>query len=296
MKMDNKDLIIYFIYLSLNLISFIYPNHLPNKSDQVIYSNHNSFSWFLCGLSFLLLFKTKYDPGLLEINTKGIMERQIVLSDPNIKLRYSPLMIMKLMPCNGCKFCHILELPLRSKHCSECQRCVSTYDHHCKIINCCIGENNRSVFCLFLLNQFLIFILGNYSITQKYFYDMKIKFFCFLAIYGFLSLFFGFYFMFILYLIVTNQTTYEIFHKDQCPYLRLFKQERTKIYMERGIEIKNNFSFNPFNSGLKKNIGYALFKLYNSWDKMKWEDIYFENLKNNTVPFNYCEKIFSGNA
>ena len=63
--------------------------------------------------------------------------------------------------------------------------------------------------------------------------------------------------------------------------------------MERGIEIKNNFSFNPFNSGIKKNIGYALFKLYNSWDNMKWEDIYFENLKKNRVPFNYCEKIFS---
>ena len=291
--MDTKDLIIYFIYISLNLISFLYPNSLPNKSEQIFNFNYNSIFWFLFGLSFILLIKTKYDPGLLEINTKGIMERQIFLSDPSIKLRYTPLMIMKLMPCNGCKFCKILELPLRSKHCNECQRCVSTYDHHCKIINSCIGENNKSVFCLFLLSQFLIFSFGNYVIMLKYYLNMKFKILCFLTFYGFLTIFFGLYFIFIVYLIVTNQTTYEIFHKEQCPYLRLFKQERSKIYMERGIEIKNNFSFNPFNSGVKKNIEYALFKLYNSWDKMKWEDIYFENLKKNKVPFNYCEKIFS---
>ena len=292
--MDVKDFLIYFFYISIDLISIIIPNYLQNYSKTNYSFNYNSFFYFFFSLSIILLIKSKYDPGFIEINTKGILERQIVLSDSSIKLRYTPLMIMKLMPCNGCKFCKILELPLRSKHCNECNRCVSTYDHHSKMINTCIGENNRSAFSLFLLNQFIIFTLGIFAVSKKYSYENKTKIYSYFAFYGFITIIFGLYCIFNIYLIVTNQTTFEIFHKDQCPYLRIFKQERSKIYMERGIEIKNKFSFNPFNSGVKKNIKYALFKLVNSCDRMKWEDIYFENLRKNNVPFSYCEKLFSG--
>ena len=62
--------------------------------------------------------------------------------------------------------------------------------------------------------------------------------------------------------------------------------------MERGIEINSNLSFHPFDSGIKKNLFYAFYKLFNSRDKMKWEDIYFQNLTTNRVGFNFCENKY----
>ena len=33
-------------------------------------------------------------------------------------------------------------------------------------------------------------------------------------------------------------------------------------------------------------------KLFNTYDKMKWEDIYFANLKTNHVSFSYCQNKY----
>ena len=41
--------------------------------------------------------------------------------------------------------------PLRSKHCSDCERVVATYDHHCIWTGNCIGEKNRKEFLFYLL-------------------------------------------------------------------------------------------------------------------------------------------------
>jgi uncharacterized paraquat-inducible protein A len=190
--------------------------------------------------SILLLIRTKQDPGEMEINSKGILERQIILSDSSIKLKYSPLMIMKLMPCNGCKYCKISELPLRSNHCKKCDRCIRKYDHHCKLIGSCIGENNHFSFVLFLFCQSLTFILGIIGLIKRLTVQksyVKIIIFGYFGIFGFIVSVLCIYCFFHLYLLLTNQTSYEIFHKEQCPYLRIFKQERQKIYLERGIEI-----------------------------------------------------------
>ena len=40
-----------------------------------------------------------------------------------------------------CSVCHI-EMPLRTKHCKDCDQCVATHDHHCPWVNNCIGELN----------------------------------------------------------------------------------------------------------------------------------------------------------
>ena len=287
----------YIIYLFLNFITYIM---VKQTSDD--FNIRYTFSYILktilsllCISSSVLLIKTKQGPGQLEINSKGILEREITLSDSSIKLRYTPLMIMKLMPCNGCKFCKIMELPLRSVHCTKCQRCTRTYDHHSTLIGCCIGENNHFSFVFFLFSQSATFIIGIFWLIKTYYIQKtfaKIAIISYLAIFGFLSFLFIILFIFHSYLLVTNQTSYEILHKDQCPYLRIFKQERSKIYMERGIEIKSNLSFRPFDCGIKKNIGYAIYKLFNDYNKMKWEDIYFQNLTTNHVRFNYCENKY----
>ena len=287
----------YLIYVFLNLITYMMIR-LTSDDFNIRFSFSPKFNAVLSALSIssiLLLIRTKQDPGEMEINSKGILERQIILSDSSIKLKYSPLMIMKLMPCNGCKYCKISELPLRSNHCKKCDRCIRKYDHHCKLIGSCIGENNHFSFVLFLFCQSLTFILGIIGLIKRLTVQksyVKIIIFGYFGIFGFIVSVLSIYCFFHLYLLLTNQTSYEIFHKEQCPYLRIFKQERQKIYLERGIEIQSNFSFLPFDSGIKKNIGYAFYKLFNTSDNMKWEDIYFQNLQSNRVGFNYCEQKY----
>jgi palmitoyltransferase len=288
--MNCKDYFPYLVYLFLNLITYIF----IKLTSYSLSSTFNAIFSLLSISSFLLLVRTKQDPGEIEINSKGILERQITLSDSSIKLKYTPLMIMKLMPCNGCKFCKISELPLRSNHCEKCERCIRKYDHHCKLIGGCIGENNHLVFVLFLFTQSLIFVLGIFALIKRLSVQqnfVKFLMFGYIAIIGFIVSVFGIYFIFHIYLLLTNQTTYEIFHKNQCPYLRIFKQERIKIYLDRGIELGANFSFHPFDSGIRKNLGYAFYKLFNT-DGMKWEDIYFRNLKSNHVKFDYCDNKY----
>ena len=287
----------YIIYLFLNLLTYMMVR-LTSDDFNIRYSFSNTLNAILsllCTSSFLLLVKTKQDPGYLDINRKGILEREFTLSDSSIKLKYTPLMIMKLMPCNGCKFCKIMELPLRSVHCGKCGRCVRTYDHHSKLIGCCIGENNHLVYILFLFSQCITFIVGIFGLIKRYYIHKtftKMAIIACLGIFGFLTSLFIILFIFHSYLLITNQTSYEILYKHQCPYLKIFKQERTKIYMERGIEVKSNLSFLPFDSGIRKNIFYAFYKLFNPCDKMKWEDLYFKNLTTNRVGFNYCENKY----
>jgi hypothetical protein len=48
--------------------------------------------------------------------------------------------------CTQC----LIDMPLRARHCRMCQKCVSTYDHHCPWLGNCVGERNRKHFYAYL--------------------------------------------------------------------------------------------------------------------------------------------------
>ena len=68
-----------------------------------------------------------------------------------------------------CPECEII-MPMRSKHCDICNRCVGVYDHHCPWVNNCVGKGNHCVFYLFItvlmVNIILSFAILLYCATK----------------------------------------------------------------------------------------------------------------------------------
>jgi len=71
-------------------------------------------------------------------------------------------------PFNFCWRCKMVR-PIRSKHCYDCDRCISKFDHHCPMVGNCVGGKNHRFFVLFLCAQSIIVVwCFQLSLTDLY--------------------------------------------------------------------------------------------------------------------------------
>ena len=202
-----------------------------------------------------------------------------------------PIVQFNLIQNVGCDICKIDKLPLRSHHCEICNKCVRCYDHHCWALAGCIGENNRLLFLIFLILQncsidcglIAIIILLNEQRSENFRYILT---FYFSGICSF-SILFKFILGYHSYLFFTNQTNYELFNEDKCPYIATYSFEKNKYIQQKGNNLGNEMGIRPFDLGFKGNFMLFFERLFNK-KGIIWENIFYENLKKTSTQKSCC--------
>lgn len=124
-----------------------------------------------------------------------------------------------------CTYCNVVQPP-RAKHCHDCDRCVLQFDHHCVWLGTCIGQGNHCRFwwyiceetalCLWTGILYITYLKAN--ISRAWWMDAIMI--LLLVTLSITLIFLLLLLLFHTYLVLTNQTTYELVRRRRIPYLR----------------------------------------------------------------------------
>ncbi|KAB2036479.1 hypothetical protein ES319_D03G004000v1 [Gossypium barbadense] len=113
-----------------------------------------------------------------------------------------------------CSYCNV-EQPPRAKHCHDCDKCVLQFDHHCLWLGSCVGQDNHCKFWWYICEETALCLWT--GILYIMYLKANISRAC--------------------YLVLTNQTTYELVRCRRIPYLRRIPE---RVY--------------PFSKGICRNL------------------------------------------
>ncbi|XP_071809024.1 palmitoyltransferase ZDHHC17-like [Asterias amurensis] len=80
----------------------------------------------------------RFNPGVVK-NSQEDQKRTIIELAETTGLNISQF-------CTTC----LIKRPIRSKHCSSCDKCIARFDHHCPWVDNCIGSLNHRYFIMYL--------------------------------------------------------------------------------------------------------------------------------------------------
>ncbi|KAF3111017.1 palmitoyltransferase akr1 [Orbilia oligospora] len=106
---------------------------------------------------YFYAFSMRADPGFVPLTNSREAQKEIV-QDLLSQWKYDER--------NFCVHC-MVRMPLRSKHCRRCSRCVARHDHHCPWIFNCVGVSNHRQFLAYVVTLELGLIS---YISLAYFY------------------------------------------------------------------------------------------------------------------------------
>lgn len=229
---------------------------------------YTSSFFLLLTLSLVFYFVTcLVKPGFVPLPTK----RHVWESDEDEEISENANMLREseegqisnssiTVKLRRCGFCEV-EQPLRSHHCEDCDRCILRYDHHCPWLETCIGERNHKYFWIFLILTSAL-ILWTLNITWHAFVhklywgdwfranaffliDLCVLLSGGLTVVGLAC--------FHTYLMLSNQTTWEVVSRERITYLKNLRED-----------------LNPFSEGYCKN----MYTFLCSMGAKRWEVLY----------------------
>ncbi|KAG1327099.1 Protein S-acyltransferase 24 [Cocos nucifera] len=110
------------------------------------------FAWLgvlLASVGLVMFYRcSRKDPGYVKMNVRDSQNPRD--DEPMLKMELNNPSLLAGNWSQLCATCKIVR-PLRSKHCSTCDRCVEQFDHHCPWVSNCIGKRNKWDFFMFLI-------------------------------------------------------------------------------------------------------------------------------------------------